>query len=260
MKIKNYFERIYVVNLPERTDRRKTIALELAKAGLPLTPNHIEIFPAIRPESAGEFPSIGARGCFLSHLAILKQAKQLGLSNILIVEDDLVISELFKQQEESLLNQLQQTDWGFVYFGHSLKIEPLKHQPLEFANKLAASSTATQSKVKLQPFSGSFQTTHFYGVNGTMIDRLIEFLEAVQRRPAGHPDGGPMHVDGAYNHFRAQNPEVLTLLAFPNLGTQENSRSDITPSWRDRAPIVRNLVGFARSGKVWLHNHAIRQA
>jgi Glycosyltransferase family 25 (LPS biosynthesis protein) len=256
MKIKNFFERIYVVNLPERTDRRRTIALELAKAGLPLTPNQIEIFPAIRPESAGEFPNIGARGCFLSHLAILKQAKQDCLSNILIVEDDLVISELFKQQEDALINQLQQTDWGFVYFGHSLKLESLKHQPLEFANKLAAAN----SKVRLQPCSESFQTTHFYGVNGTVIDRLIGFLEEVQRRPAGHPDGGPMHVDGAYNHFREQNPDVLTLLAFPNLGTQQNSRSDITPSWRDRAPLVRDLVGVARLGKVWLHNHSIRQA
>jgi glycosyl transferase, family 25 len=245
MKIKNFFDRVYVVNLPERTDRRKTIALELEKAGLPLTPDQIEIFPAIRPDSAGEFPNIGARGCFLSHLAILKQAKKDGLSNILIVEDDLVISNLFKQQEEALVDQLQQTDWGFVYFGHSVKAQKV---------------TVGQPKAKLQPFTGSFQTTHFYGVNSTIFDRLIEFLEAVQQRPEGHPDGGPMHVDGAYNHFRSQNPEILTLLAFPNLGTQENSRSDITPSWRDRAPVVRNLMGVARVGKVWLNSHAIKRA
>ncbi len=251
MKIKNFFDRIYVVNLPERTDRRKTIALELEKAGLPLTPNQIEIFPAIRPDSAGEFPNIGARGCFLSHLAILKQAKKDGLSNILIVEDDLVISNLFKQQEESLVEQLQQTDWGFVYFGHSLQ---------SGKKGTVGQPTSKLQQAKLQPFTGSFQTTHFYGVNGTILDRLIEFLEAVQQRPEGHPDGGPMHVDGAYNHFRSQNPDVLTLLAFPNLGTQENSRSDITPSWRDRAPVVRNLMGVARVGKVWLHSHAIKQA
>jgi len=240
MKIKNFFERIYVVNLPERTDRRKTIALELEKAGLPLTPHKIEIFPAIRPDSAGDFPSIGARGCFLSHLAILKQAKRDCLSNILIVEDDLVISTLLKQQEESLIEQLQKTDWGFVYFGHSVKLEQ--------------KGTNTKLKVRLQPFSESFQTTHFYGVNGKVIDRLIHFLEEVQRRPAGHPEGGPMHVDGAYNHFRAQNPDVLTLLAFPNLGSQENSRSDITPSWLDRTPIVRDFASSARTSKVWLRS------
>jgi len=58
---------------------------------MPLTPHKVEIFPAIGPDEAGGFPSIGPRGCFSSHVAILKQAKHQGLSNILIVEDDLEI-------------------------------------------------------------------------------------------------------------------------------------------------------------------------
>jgi len=33
-----------------------------------------EFFPAVRPETAQGFPWIGARGCFLSHLAVLKSA------------------------------------------------------------------------------------------------------------------------------------------------------------------------------------------
>ena len=55
------FERIYVINLPNRTDRRKETEIELSKAGGPLA----IFFPAIRPPEAGKFRSIGERGCFV---------------------------------------------------------------------------------------------------------------------------------------------------------------------------------------------------
>lgn len=235
MKAKDFFERIYVVNLPNRTDRRKRIVAELEKVGLPLTQNRVEIFPAIRPDNAGDFPNIGARGCFLSHLAILKQAKNDGLSNVLIMEDDLVISNLFREHEEFLVKELQQTDWGIVYLGH----------PHPFKN---------QSEVTLQRFTGMLKTTHFYAVNGVVISQLIEFLEEVLQRPPGHPDGGPMHVDGAYDHFRAKNPNLITLLASPSLGSQESSRSDITPSWLDQTLILKDVASTARTVRMWLKN------
>jgi glycosyl transferase, family 25 len=233
-KITDYFQGIYAVNLPERKDRRKLIVKELEAAGMPLTPNKVEIFPAIRPDEAGGFPSIGARGCFSSHVGILKQAKKLGLNNILIVEDDLEISAKFRTDEAAIFEQLCQQDWDFAYFGHVEEV-------------------AEQSPVALVPFSEGVMTTHFYAVNAKIFDRLLEFLEALQQRPPGHPDGGPMHLDGAYSTFRAQNPDVVTLIASPNLGWQKSSRSDIYPNpWFDRIPGIRQLVGVARTGKTWL--------
>ena len=80
-----------------------------------------------------------------------------------------------------------------------------------------------------------------------MLPRLVDFLETVLRRPPGHPDGGPMHVDGAYCTFRNQNPEVITLVAHPNLGWQRRSRGDITPRWFDRVPVLRTLIDLARA-------------
>ncbi len=230
MKITEYFERTYVINLPQRVDRRQMITQELAKAGMPLTPNQVEIFPAIRPQEAGEFPNIGAKGCFLSHLEILKRARQEGLANVLVIEDDLGISELFTLQQQAIIDQLRQQNWGLVYFGHILNLE-----------------SQTSSTITLQPYDQPILTTHFYAVNGWLFDRLIEFLEQLQQRPAGHPDGGPMFPDGAYNTFREQNPDVLTLVASPNLGWQQSSPSDITPKWFDRVPFVRPLVSAART-------------
>ena len=238
MLVKDFFERTYVINLPERVDRRKDIVRELDKAGLPLTPNKIEIFSAIRPDSAGKFPSISIRGCFLSHLAVLKQAKREGLANVLVIEDDLTIAKKFVPNQAAIVEQLTQSDWGFVYFGHIAEVPE-------------------DAPVKLQPFPADewILTAHFYGVNSTIFDRLIDFLEEVQQRPADHPQGGATYPDWAYSYFRAQNPDVLTLIAAPNLGWQRSSRSDLHgTAWFDTTPVVRDLVGVARRGKVWLRN------
>jgi hypothetical protein len=230
MKIMEFFDRAYAVNLPERKDRRSMIVRELDKAGMPLTPNKTEIFSAIRPDDSGGFPSIGARGCFLSHLTILKRAREERLANVLIVEDDLTISEQFRTEQEVLVERLRRTDWDFVYFGHQEKTEET-------------------SPGTLQPFFGPLQMTHFYGVNGKTFDRLISFLDELQQRPGGHPDGGPMHLDGAYSTFRAQNPDIVTLIASPNLGWQRSSASDIHTAWFDRVPVLKELVGAARAAK-----------
>jgi hypothetical protein len=233
MQLIDFFDRAYVINLPDRKDRRRMIVQELKKIGMPLTPNKTDIFPAIRPDDAGAFPSVGARGCFLSHLAILKQAKQDCLDRVLIMEDDLTISGRFKTNQEILVEQLRQKDWGFVYFGH---VEPGAADP-----------------VTLRPFSGVIITTHFYGINGAIFDRLLSFLEEVQRRPAEHHNGGPMHLDGAYSTFREQNPDVVTLIASPNLGWQRSSRSDISDNkWFDQVPGFKQVVGAVREGKVLL--------
>ena len=232
-KITDYFQRVYALNLPERKDRRQLIVKELEEAGMPLTPHKVEIFLAIRPDEAGGFPSIGARGCVCSHVAILKQAKQEGLSNILIVEDDLEISAKFRTDQAVIAEQLRQQDWDIVYFGHVEEVEQ-------------------KSPFAVVPFSKGLMTTHFYGVNGRIFDRLVRFMEELQQRPPGHPDGGPMQIDGAYSTFRAQNPDVITLIASPNLGWQRSSRSDITPNWFDRIPGLRELAGAARTSKIKL--------
>lgn len=234
MQMTDFFDRTYVINLPDRVDRRKMMVQELTNAGMPLAPNKVEIFPGIRPTTLEGFPSLGVRGCFLSHVSILQTAKADRLSNVLIMEDDLTISDSFKSKQAALVRQLQETDWGFVYFGHIEEDVPPSSTPLI-------------------PYAKPLVTAHFYAVNGKILDRLLNFLDLVQQRPPGHPDGGPMHLDGAYSTFRAQNPDVLTLIAAPNLGWQRSSRSDIAPNaWFDRTPVLRQLAGIARAGKSWL--------
>lgn len=239
MKTIDFFERTWVINLPSRTDRRRAMERELRRAGLPLTPGRVDIFPAIRPEDPGPFTSIGVRGCYESHVSILRQAQEQGWRNVLIMEDDLTIADRYRDAEDRLMAQLASLDWDFVYFGHTLELPPL----------------ATSEPV-LQPFPGPIVTAHFYGINARVLEPLLTALDQMRARPPGHPDGGPMHIDAAYTTFRAQHPEVVTLVANPNLGWQRSSRSDIHASrWFDRTPGLRSLVNKLRAGRSRLRGH-----
>jgi GR25 family glycosyltransferase involved in LPS biosynthesis len=77
ISITQFFDQIFIINLIERRDRRHEMELQVKKIGIYL-PND-KFFPAIRPKVLAGFPSIGARGCFLSHLSVLSEAAEKGL-------------------------------------------------------------------------------------------------------------------------------------------------------------------------------------
>lgn len=231
MPLIQHFQRSYIVNLPERDDRRREMDGELRQAGLCADGERIRYFRAVRPAAAGEFPSLGARGCFMSHLGILKEAIRDRLDNLLVMEDDLALDPRLLAAPEAMRRRLQQGSWDFAYLGH---VEP------------CAAGAAPGWQEARQPLA----TTHFYALNGRVLRPLHDHLEACLQRPSGHPLGSPMHVDGAYSLFRSQHPEVVTLMAAPSLGGQRSSRSDIYPNkWYDRLPLTRQLAGLARGVK-----------
>jgi len=217
----------FIINLPERKDRRKAITRELEQIAMPLAPGKVEVFSAIRPSEAAGFPSPGIRGCFLSHLGVLLEAKQRNLRNVLVLEDDLAVSPLINMHFSSIRAELEKADWGLAYLGHVEKV-------------------SDELPLRLIPFSGPIVTAHFYAVNGPVLDRLIDYLQQVLKRPAGHPEGGPMHLDGALTMFRQANQDIMTLIAEPNLGWQRSSRSDLHSNWFQRAPVFGEMYDAAR--------------
>jgi GR25 family glycosyltransferase involved in LPS biosynthesis len=188
-----------------------------------------EFFPAIKPDDAANFPSVGARGCFLSHLELLKLAMSRQLSSITILEDDLNFSENFSEQWKSVVAALAQQEWAIFYAGHVLT---------EQAGGVLALAPSTP-----------VQCTHFMLINGWALPPLVEGLERILSRESGHPDGGPMHVDGAYSTLRFQNNRLRTLAFFPTMGYQRSSRSDIYEQWFDEIRILRPLMSVARKIK-----------
>jgi hypothetical protein len=233
VRLHDYFSRTYILNLPERADRRHEMTRMLARIGMSPDPGKLEFFPAIRPNDAGGFPTIGARGCFLGHLEILRTALRQGAQRVLVMEDDLEIVPEFPAIEAGVVQTLSTRPWAFVYLGHVIK--DLPSSPDRFVTSTA-----------------STMCSHFYGIGQPAISWLVEFLESLLQRPPGHPDGGPMCYDGALSVFRYRRPEVLTLFSSPNLGWQRSSRSDCYPNrWFDRVPIARHATAQLRKWRNW---------
>ena len=52
----------------------------------------------------------GALGCLLSHLEVVREARRLGVPNVLIFEDDVVFDEALEKKFSGYLDQLP-ADW-----------------------------------------------------------------------------------------------------------------------------------------------------
>jgi glycosyl transferase, family 25 len=89
MAFQHIFERTYIINLPERLDRKAEIQRELRSIGSGLMAGKVELYPAAKPVDYYFFPTRGTLGCYLSHLSLLKQARADNLGNVLLIEDDL---------------------------------------------------------------------------------------------------------------------------------------------------------------------------
>jgi glycosyl transferase, family 25 len=224
---------IIVINLEHRTDRRIEMEKQLSRIGW-----RAEFFSAIRPESDANFPSVGARGCFLSHLSVLKRAQNLGAQQLVILEDDVNFAAGFAERWKLAMSVLETREWSIFYPGQIL-------------DGLSAGLSI------ISPSRG-VQCAHFMVINRDVISTLVSGLETILSRPAGHPLGGPMHVDGAYSTIRAQDPSLITYVCCPALAYQRPSRTDIGDlRWFDRIGIFRPIMKFARRMKMATSNFGI---
>ena len=227
MTIIDYFDRTSIINLPERSDRRSETIDEFKRIGRPIKNEKVNFFPAIRPDTPDGFPSLGAKGCLLSHMSAIKKARQDNLANILIMEDDIAFISDINIVAAEALQELEGTDWGFLYLGHEYPLKKTSGRRLELLTE-------------------PLPLTHFYAINGTIFDRFLGFLDQVLIRPPGHPDGGPMHYDGAISTFRMQNRDINTFLIVPSLAYQRSSRTDLLPPslwdrWTFLSPLVNQM-------------------
>lgn len=247
MKFIDFFNRIYVLNLPERTDRLKYIKQEMTRIDMPFESDKVRLFPAIKPKNKEPFVKLGSKGCFLSTLKILKESREENLKNLLILQDDAQFLPTFQDHEASLVSQLREKDWDIVQFGYF---------PLPDNGASETFTNLVSEKVgALIPFSGQIIGAHCFAVNGKSLDKYIEFLEGLLSRPPGHPDGGPMPIDGSFNRFSLRS-DVTRLIVIPSLVTQKSSRSDVSLSWYDNIRLLRPLLSMVRNLGVtrWLRH------
>ncbi|MXO86463.1 hypothetical protein GRI38_10545 [Altererythrobacter aurantiacus] len=179
---------------------------ELAKVGLQNDPR-ISFFPAIRPPSAGDFSSAGARGCFEGHLQILHEAVEAGQS-VLILEDDCSFTERAADYEVP-------EDCDIFYGGyHAKNVE--------------------------QPWLGDVQESHMMGFSARGARLVSEYLDNLEYEGI-HPP-----IDASYVWYRRAHPETPTHFAAPPIGVQRSSASDIAPRPWDRFGPTRMLAAGLR--------------
>ena len=242
------FDRVYVINLPHRVDRRAEIAAQLRQVGMALERPPLALFPAIRPADAGPFPNVGSRGCFMSHLGVLQDAARAGCARIAILEDDLDFAPGFQTTEPAVARALESEPWDIFYGGHRIEGESAGVRESESAeDSEGAGMGGARAVVREVAPEVRIVTAHFVAFSQRVIPPLVAYLEAMLARPPGDPRGGPMHVDGAYSWFRAAHPEFRTLVSVEQLGMQRASRTDIhTLKWFDTLPLLRDLAQAAR--------------
>ena len=78
----------------------------------------VHLHLAERPPDAGGFPSIGARGCFESHLACLRAARDAEVEVAVMAEDDVVVGAAFARHVPAIERWLRDQDWSVLYLGY----------------------------------------------------------------------------------------------------------------------------------------------
>ncbi|MBH3413404.1 MULTISPECIES: glycosyltransferase family 25 protein [Pseudomonas] len=227
MNVIDFFDRTRIINIPSRTDRREETEAEFARNGFHIDDEKIGFFPAVTPTDQQGFPSIGARGCFMSHLQILEEAVRLNVDNILIMEDDIQFSRRIGPFGKKAIESLQGMDWDIAYLGHSCE--------------------GNSDNPGWAPVDRPIHLSHFYAVNGKSVGKLRDFLAQILQRPPGHPDGGPMHYDAALNTLIHTDKNIQAYYFTWNLGYQRPSRTDLHAlSVFDRLALLRPVMALYR--------------
>ena len=205
------FDRIRIVNLAHRKDRRREMLRQLARVGLEADPK-VEFFPAHSFTEQGRFNSTGARGCFSSHKTIIEEAIAAGES-VLILEDDCDFG----------------ADIGFCTIPDDCD--------MFYGGYLPTSKPD-------EPATSDIVGSHFMGFSSRCLSRVQPWLQASW-------DGDdPAPIDGEYVRFRRANPDIVAVFADPQVGFQRPSRTDVGQMRAfDRIPILREAAGFARRFK-----------
>ena len=223
------FESIRILNLPHRSDRRREMLAALAKFGL-ANDDRVSFFPGSIRTDRGPFASAGEHGCYLSHLALLKDAAAEG-KTVLVLEDDCDF-------RPEAANYALPEQWDVFYGGYTAE-DP---NDLDTSNIIGA---------------------HCMGYSPRAAKAFASYLEDLLQ-PGFEPDalavargnyepGVNPPFDGAIVWFRRAHPEMKTV--FAQLAVQRSSRSDIASGiLLDRT--LPRAASAARKVKNWLRKRA----
>ena len=195
LHILRMFDAIRYINLDHRTDRKELIESELKRMGL----EPFERFPAVKQEP-------GYLGCLLSHLNLLKDAREKKFKNVLIFEDDFEFT-MSKEDFWKLIERVKDIDYDVIMLG---------------ANRPSSRTLAHNTNlVKVD----SALTTSSYLVNSKFYDTLINKLEECVPKLMADPSAqGSYSIDVCWIELQAKSKWYLFK---EKVGKQRASYSNI---------------------------------
>jgi len=173
----------FYINLEKREDRRKEFEEECKKMEIT-----VERFPAIER-------SRGILGCHLSHITILKKARELGLSNVLIFEDDIVETTSFNDTVMTNISEyLKTTNCEYFQLGYSIL-------DMDEAVSFMKSSKHMVKNTCIIQYNGLL--CHSYILNRNGMKRILDHYE----------HANTTHIDPFYKKlFKNKGASVCPLL------------------------------------------------
>jgi GR25 family glycosyltransferase involved in LPS biosynthesis len=156
----NKFDKIFCINLDRRSDRWENVQQEFQKHGI----ENVERFSAIDGNIHNITTNLlsGEIGCLLSHIEIVKKAKELGLKNYLVFEDDVEFKNNFNELFDKFNTQLPE-DWDMVYLGGSNIDKP---------------NEISDNVIKLN----NTYTSHSIVIKNTLYDIILDMLPKMEKQ------------------------------------------------------------------------------
>jgi len=205
MKINDFFEKIYCINIDRRTDRWESCLVEFKKHDL-----EVERFSAtdgnIDNYNLG-YPYDNELAGAISHLNVIKKAKELNLKNVLVLEDDVVFEDGVNQLFPFFIEQLP-NDWDFINFG---------------GNHIGGLFYVSPNISKMN----RSYALHAYGVNNKSYDQIIGYMEQLINNVIKNGKQ-VINTSVAADFFMADLHSRLNSYCFrPHIAWQKEDYSDI---------------------------------
>lgn len=193
INLKDFFEKVYVINLDRRKDRYENFIKELSKFNI----TGFERVSGVDGKNLTLKKNnllLGEIGILLTHIEIIKKCQKDGVENVLILEDDVTFTNEIKKIDEYMSSLPK--DWDFIYFGgnHTYGKQPLM----------------INDKINKLNYSVGLQCV---GINKRMFEPILNLLSLIEKQ-----------VDTYY----AELHSVCNAYCFnPNIAKQSIGFSDI---------------------------------
>ena len=193
MKLFEAFDAVYVINLDSRPDRMMDFRQGLRSLGMAdhEIDQKIIRFSGVIPASGP-----GALGCTLSHLGIVREAKNAGYEKILVFEDDAIPYAEGIKHMNGVIEDLENENWDLYYLGYN------SHHPLELHSKNSLSARDLFS-------------THAVAYRSSFFDKFID--DHINDR---------IEIFDVWLRYNIQT-SLKCLASYPMLFIQSTSYSDI---------------------------------